>query len=159
VQRALATSEGGETELSLGATTSSSVGGRLRVRGRVAKTSDGRFEDSGQIHGGFRFQDCGPTVQFSTEGGQELLISSRPLPSFSPEQLRMVGIEPRDQRAIVAKGVVAPRAGYESVASEFLLVDTPGVTAADLSGFSYQRRRRPLWPLESPVWAREQRVG
>jgi microcystin degradation protein MlrC len=43
---------------------------------------------------------------------------------------------------------VAPRAAYEPIAAQILLVNTPGVTTADLSRFTYQRRRRPLYPFE-----------
>jgi microcystin degradation protein MlrC len=48
----------------------------------------------------------------------------------------------------VAKGVVSPRPAYEPIASEVVLVNTPGSTSADLSTFDYQRRRRPLFPFE-----------
>jgi microcystin degradation protein MlrC len=49
---------------------------------------------------------------------------------------------------VVAKGVVSPRPAYASIAAEMILVDTPGVTSADLSSFPYRRRRRPLYPFE-----------
>ena len=45
-------------------------------------------------------------------------------------------------------GVVAPRAAYEPVCREILLVDTPGLTAGDPSRFVYRHRRVPLYPLE-----------
>jgi microcystin degradation protein MlrC len=47
------------------------------------------------------------------------------------------------------KGVVAPRAAYEPVVAEVVLVDTPGVTADNPDHFAYQHRRRPLYPLEA----------
>ena len=46
------------------------------------------------------------------------------------------------------KGVVAPRAAYEPVAGEIVLVDTPGLTSDNPRHFVYRRRRRPLYPLE-----------
>jgi microcystin degradation protein MlrC len=49
---------------------------------------------------------------------------------------------------VVTKGVVSPRPAYAPIAAEIILVDTPGVTTADLSPFSYHRRRRPLYPFE-----------
>jgi len=48
----------------------------------------------------------------------------------------------------VAKGVVSPRPAYAPIAAEIVLVDTPGVTSADLRRFDYRRRRRPLYPFE-----------
>lgn len=148
VEQAIAAGEGAELELELGATTRASVGPRLALRGRVARVSKGRFEDPNPTHGGFRFHDGGPTVRFATAEGAELIVTSRALATRTPEQLRAVGIDPRAHRLIVAKGVVAPRAGYAGTASDFLLADTPGVTTADLARFAYAHRPRPLWPLE-----------
>lgn len=67
---------------------------------------------------------------------------------MSLQQLRAVGIEPTAQHIIVAKGVNSPRAAYEPIAAEMLYVGTPGATSADLSTFTYHRRRRPMFPFE-----------
>jgi microcystin degradation protein MlrC len=150
-QQAIAAGEGAEVELSLGRKTTASVGPVVHVRGRVTHVSDGRFEDATQTHGGYRFFDGGPTVRLSMDAGNELLITSVPVASRSLEQLRAVGIEPERFQAIIAKGVVSPRAGYEAIARDFLLVDTPGITAADLSLFRYARRPQPLWPLDPEI--------
>lgn len=148
VQQARSAGVGAGVEVDVGQTTSVSAGPRLRLRGRVTKIGDGRFEDPNPTHAGFRFYDAGPTVRISTEQEQELVLTSQAVPPFSPEQLRAVGIEPREQRVLITKGVVAPRAGYEPVAGDFVLADTPGVTCADLTQLSYARRPRPLWPFE-----------
>ena len=50
--------------------------------------------------------------------------------------------------AFLAKGVVSPRPAYQPIASEIILVNTPGATTADLSFFTYKHRRRPLYPFE-----------
>jgi microcystin degradation protein MlrC len=49
----------------------------------------------------------------------------------------------------VAKGVHAPVAAYAEVCRDFLRVNTPGVTTADLSRLEYRHRRRPLHPFET----------
>jgi microcystin degradation protein MlrC len=41
----------------------------------------------------------------------------------------------------VAKGVHAPVAAYGEVCREFIRVNTPGVTTADLSRLAYRHRR------------------
>jgi microcystin degradation protein MlrC len=146
--RASAAGKGAELTLTLGATTPVSAGASLEVTARVSAITDGRFEDRNPTHGGFRYFDGGPTARLSSERGTEFVVSSRAVPSFSPEQLRAVGIEPRESQVIVAKGVVAPRAGYEPVAADFVLADTPGVTAAELAQLDYTQRSRPLWPFE-----------
>jgi microcystin degradation protein MlrC len=148
VERAVAAGVGAEVELVVGRETPVSVGPEVPLRARVTVLNDGRFEDPNSTHAGTRHYDGGSTALLSTAAGQEIIITSRPMPSHSPEQLRAVGLDPARQRAIIAKGVVAPRAGYEAVTGDFVLVDTPGVTAASLSDFTYDRRSRPLWPLE-----------
>ena len=56
-----------------------------------------------------------------------------------------------DQKKIlIVKGVVAPRAAYEPVAAQIVLVDTAGVTSDNPRHFEYRFRRRPLFPLEDP---------
>jgi microcystin degradation protein MlrC len=67
---------------------------------------------------------------------------------MSLQQILSAGCQPQYKRAIVVKGVVAPRAAYEPVCPEMLLVDTPGVTAGNPAHFDYRSRRRPLYPLE-----------
>jgi microcystin degradation protein MlrC len=58
------------------------------------------------------------------------------------------GILPETYRIVVAKGVVSPRPAYQPIAGEVILVNSPGVTTADLSTFTYVNRRRPLYPFE-----------
>lgn len=48
----------------------------------------------------------------------------------------------------MAKGVVSPRPAFQPIAGDVILVNTPGVTAADLSTFTFRHRRRPLYPFE-----------
>jgi microcystin degradation protein MlrC len=59
-----------------------------------------------------------------------------------------LGVWPEKYQVVVAKGVQSPRPAYEPIAAEIILVNTPGVTTADLSTFEYRHRRRPLYPFE-----------
>jgi microcystin degradation protein MlrC len=68
---------------------------------------------------------------------------------MSLEQILSLGIKPENKRILIAKGVVAPRAAYEPIARQVILVDTPGSTSANPECFDYQHRRRPLYPLET----------
>jgi microcystin degradation protein MlrC len=67
---------------------------------------------------------------------------------MSLEQVISLGIHPERKDILIVKGVVAPRAAYEPIAGEVVLVGTPGVTSDDPRRFTYARRRRPLFPLE-----------
>jgi microcystin degradation protein MlrC len=66
----------------------------------------------------------------------------------SLHQLLSLGIIPRDHKIITVKGVTAPRAAYEPIATEVIAVDSPGVTQAGPESFHYQTRPRPLYPLD-----------
>jgi len=61
-----------------------------------------------------------------------------------------MGINPEDYRIVVAKGVSSPRPAYQPIAAEIIIVNSPGVTSADLDTFTFNRRRIPLYPFEDP---------
>lgn len=148
VQECVAAGVGATVELAVGGKTDDMHGEPVQVRGRVRVLHDGKWEETGATHGGFRFFDTGHGALLATEDGHDLLLISRPLGNVSLQQMRAVGLEPTTQRIIVAKGVNSPRAAFEPIAAELLFVGTPGVTSADLSKFTYQNRRRPLFPCE-----------
>src|SRR5690606_17108482 len=123
-------------------------GNPLPVTGTVGAVSDGRFEDPTPTHGGDRFFDTGTTVGLHTDDGWALVLASVPVGTHSQGQFRIAGIEPREQKIVIAKGVHSPRAGFEPIAAELVWVATPGSTSADLSTFDYHHRRRPMYPFE-----------
>jgi microcystin degradation protein MlrC len=137
-----------QVTLAVGGKTDDRHGAPVEVTGTVRTISDGRFEEPTPRHGGQRFFDAGPTVVLDTTDDHTLVLTTERMASISLEQIYSIGIRPEGRRIIVAKGVVAPRAAYEPIAAQILLVNTPGVTAADLSRFTYHRRRRPLYPFE-----------
>jgi microcystin degradation protein MlrC len=139
----------GETlTLDVGAKTDDMHGRPVRVTGKVRRISDGKFEDPTPTHGGFRFFDSGTTVAFDTTDGHTLVLCSRREFHASLEQHYHIGVRPESYRIVVARGVVSPRASYQRIAKEILLVNTPGVTTSDLTFFTYRRRRPSLYPFE-----------
>jgi microcystin degradation protein MlrC len=139
---------GTRVRLDVGGKTDDRHGAPLRVTGVVAAISNGRFEDPTPTHGGSRFFDQGTTARLSTDDGFELVVTSRPMGTVSLEQFRIVGLEPAEQKIIVAKGVHSPRAAFEPIAAELVWAATPGCTSADLGTFTYRHRRRPMYPFE-----------
>lgn len=147
----------------IGDTVTVTVGGRSaeqeghpqRLTAVLSGRSDGRFEDAGPTHGGFRRYDAGPTVALRTADGIAVVLTSHSMGNTSAELLRMVGVEPAEFAAVVGKGVNSPKAGYRAVCGEWLMVDTPGVTRLSVDQFTYRRRRRPMYPFEPVVagWA------
>ena len=134
--------------LRAGAKTDDRHGEPVEVTGTIRTIGDGRFEEPAPRHGGHRFFDAGITAVLHTVDDHTLVLTSKRTMPTSLQQLYSLGIQPETRRVIVAKGVVAPRAAYEPIAAQIILVDTPGVTTADLSRFAYSRRRRPLYPFE-----------
>ena len=135
--------------LAVGAKTDDLHGRPVRVTGTVRAIVDGLWEDPGVTHGGFRYFDAGRSVRLDTTDGHTLLLTSRRVGNKSRHQMYSAGIHPETYRIVVAKGVVSPRPAYQPIAGEIILVNTPGVTTADLSTFAYSRRRRPLYPFEA----------
>jgi microcystin degradation protein MlrC len=114
----------------------------------VRVLADGKFEELKPIHGGGRFFDQGLTAVLDTIDGHTLVLTSRRAGNTSIQQMYSVGVQPERYKVVVAKGVQSPRPAYEPIAPEIVLVNTPGVTTSDLSYFTYERRRRPLYPFE-----------
>ncbi|MEE6287852.1 M81 family metallopeptidase [Georgenia sp. MJ173] len=148
VQQCVVAGVGASVELLAGGKTDGRHGDPVRLRGTVRLLHDGRWEETGPTHGGFRYFNTGPGALLATEDGHDVLLISRPHGNVSRQQLSAVGLDPARQRIIIAKGVNSPRATFEPIAAELLFVGTPGVTSADLSTFGYQHRRRPMFPFE-----------
>lgn len=145
---------GGSVEVEAGAATDPRVGPPIRIVGEVEALTDGRFEDPAATHGGRRYYDAGPTALVDLGRGIKVALTSHAMNSHSPVQLTSLGVDPASLRGIVAKGVNSPLAGYGPVVAEHLFVDTPGCTAADLSGLTYRRRPVPMFPFEPDAeWA------
>lgn len=139
---------GGRIQMDLGGKTDDRHGAPFAISGVVTALSDGRYEETGPTHGGFRFFNDGPSAAVKTDDGYTLVLTSYAAGSMSLQQFRTLGIEPRDAKIVVAKGVHSPRPAMEPIARELIWVATPGVTTADLSTFTYRHRRVPLYPFE-----------
>ncbi|HEY8505968.1 MAG TPA: MlrC C-terminal domain-containing protein, partial [Gemmataceae bacterium] len=147
VRRCEAAGAGGGLELEVGGRGAGS-GPPLRAAFTVAGLYDGKFRETAARHGGFTAFDQGRTAVVRAESGLTVMVTSRRMVPFSLQQLLSCGVEPKEMRFLVAKGVHAPAAAYEAVCPSLVRVDTPGLTTADLSRLEYRRRRRPLFPFE-----------
>jgi microcystin degradation protein MlrC len=149
VRACVAAGVGNTLTLRVGAGTDDRHGRPVEVTGQVRVFSDGKFEEPTPTHGGFRFFDGGTTAVLDTTDQHTLVLTSRLVGNTSIQQMYSLGVRPETYQVVVAKGVVSPRPAYAPIAAQIVLVDTPGVTSADLRQFPYQRRRRPLYPFET----------
>jgi microcystin degradation protein MlrC len=139
---------GGRVSLAAGGKTDDRHGAPFPIAGTVTALSDGRYEETGPTHAGFRFYDDGPSAAVRTDDGFEIVIITNPGGTMSLQQFRTLGIEPQAARILIAKGVHSPRPAVEPIAREMIWVATPGVTSADLTTFAYRHRRAPIYPLD-----------
>jgi microcystin degradation protein MlrC len=139
---------GATVELEVGGKTDDLHGDPVAIRGIVQMLDDGKFEDSGPTHGGFRFYNAGPRALVHTDDDHMVLLTSRPRGNTSRQELVSAGLDPLTQPIIVAKGVHSPRGTYEPIAAEMIRLNTPGCTSADTSALEYTYRSRPMFPYE-----------
>jgi microcystin degradation protein MlrC len=147
-------------EAGVGATVSMPVGGKtddmhgptLQITGRVRTLHDGSYMETERRHGGGRYFDQGRTAVLEVEVGPAgagtrglLLLNSKRSTPNSIHQITCVGIQPQQQRILVAKGAVAPRAAYEPVCAEIIEVDTSGATAISIPPDRYHRARKNFY--------------
>ena len=148
VAHCVAAGVGAEVKLQAGSKSDGEHAQPVAVHGRVRTLSDGVYVETEVRHGGWGRYDQGITAVVETADRHTIVLTSRRMAPMSLEQVISLGIRPERKDILIVKGVVAPRAAYEPIAGEVVLVDTPGVTSDDPRRFTYERRRRPLFPLE-----------
>lgn len=139
---------GARVSLSVGGKSDTMHGAPVAIEGVVRTLHDGRFEEREPRHGGATRGDQGLTAVVELPTGTRVVLNSRRTAPMSLHQLTCVGIVPEQQRILVVKAAIAYRAAYEPIAGEIIEADTPGVTAVNPLRFTYERVRRPLWPLD-----------
>lgn len=115
---------------------------------RLVSLSEGVFQEKEPRHGGQVNYKMGRTAIVATKAGSVIMLTSLRTPPFSLQQLLAFDIQPAQFDVIIAKGVNAPIAAYAPVCPTIIQVDTPGVTQADMTRFTFHNRRRPLYPFE-----------
>jgi microcystin degradation protein MlrC len=143
--------EGGHVFLRVGAKTDHEHGAPVAIEGTVLRLHDGHFVEENPRHGGTRDYDQGKTAVIQTIDGHTVVVNSLRVMPTSLEQLLSLGINPRAMGSIIVKGVTAPRAAYDPIATKTICVDTPGVTRAGPEAFQYHKRPHPLYPLDTQV--------
>jgi microcystin degradation protein MlrC len=148
VQACIKAGVGTTVTVEAGGKTDDMHGKPIKLTGTVRAVADGKFEETLPNHGGGRYFDQGTCARLDTVDGWTVLLCSRRMGNTARHQFYSIGIRPEEYQVVVAKGVVSPRPAFQPIAGEIILTNTPGVTTADLSTFTYRNRRRPLYPFE-----------
>lgn len=142
----------GGFDMMVGGKSDSAHGKPVRIRGKVRSLHAGRYIETAVRHGGGRYWDMGHSAVIEAEGSTRdlanyVVVTEQRSSPNSIHQLVSVGIYPERQRILVAKGTIAPRAAYEPVAAEIVMVDTPGATAVNPARYVFKRAPKDLWGL------------
>ncbi len=81
-------------------------------------------------------------------GQVKILLAEKSAMTVDPELFRSHGISPEYCKIVVVKSPNGFRAAYAPVAKKMIVVDTPGVSTANLARLPWQRVSRPIWPLD-----------
>ena len=146
VAQAIEAGVGNRVTLNVGGKTDDMHGDPVTLEAYVKTISDGVYLRKGPMARGATDR-MGRTAVIKTGGVEVILTEGRSQP-LDAEVLRSVGIEPRDRKLIALKSAVHYRADYTPIAHEILEVDTPGVHSPNLSNFTYENLRRPIYPLD-----------
>jgi microcystin degradation protein MlrC len=135
-------------DLSVEIADSNKPGKQSTYKIKLLKLFEGKFTETKPRHGGKRDYDMGLTAVVRTERNNVVMLTSKRTLPFSLQQLLSFDIDPGEFDVIIAKGVNAPIAAYAPVCPTVYKVNTPGITTADLSWFTYAYRRIPMFPFE-----------
>jgi microcystin degradation protein MlrC len=140
-----------------------SLGGKSGIAGdaplagefTVERLGDGRFTCSGPMFKGFRMTLGNMALLRSRAApGVRVVLASRKCQAADQEMFRHLGVEPRASRIVALKSSVHFRADFEPIATEVLVVKSPGPALADPAEFKWTKLRkgvrlRPLGPVHA----------
>jgi microcystin degradation protein MlrC len=149
VAQALAVGVGCEGEFEIGGKTDERHGPPLRSKAYVRLISDGSYVRQGPMGGGVR--ECFGKTAVLVIGGVEVIITERRLQPYDVAFPRSLGIEPTQRNLIAIKSTAHFRGTYQEIAETIFDADTPGVHRPDFAQFSFDRIRRPVYPLDSAI--------
>ena len=92
----------------------------------------------------------GPTavLEIGGRGGIEVICTTFRRAANDANALRSAGVEPTRRQVVVIKSSVHYRADFTPLVREIVEVDAPGLASPNWHRFDFQRRRRPIYPLD-----------
>jgi microcystin degradation protein MlrC len=141
---------GAEVTVSLGGKLPMPALGRqsrpLELTGRVKLLSEGRYKASVAMSRGFTM-NMGKTGVLSV-GSVDIVVVSRHVEPFDPGCFRSLGIEPTERRYLMLKSRIHYRVGFKPLVKAVVECAGRGVCTSDYSELTFERVRRPIFPLD-----------
>jgi microcystin degradation protein MlrC len=136
---------GESVDLEVGATTGWRDGGKVRVKGEVLWSGQGKYMGTGPMSVN-REVDLGPTGILQV-GGVWLQVISRQSSLLDEDPIKQFGYKPEDFDIIVSKSKTHFRAVYEVIGEEIIIIDAPGQCPADLGVLQYRNVKDGVYPI------------
>lgn len=141
-------------KLGVGAEFSAEIGGKsdnlhgdpVPIKGVVRTLTDGKYVHTGAYMTGQR-ADMGKTAVIEAGNLTVILTEKRNAP-WDPAHVTSVGLRADTFHVIVVKAAIAWRTAFGSICKKIIEVDTPGCTGSNLSHFTYEKLKRPIYPLD-----------
>jgi microcystin degradation protein MlrC len=149
VAACVAAGVGERVTVDLGGKTDDRHGEPIRdLTGYVAAIADGRVENTGPMLTGV-LREFGRTVRLECgpDDGVTVLVTENRVQPYDAEVFRHVGVAPERLDVVCVKSNNHYRADYEPMASHVLPLDTVGLRPPDPRTPTFERIRRPVFPL------------
>jgi microcystin degradation protein MlrC len=143
---AIAAGEGATVDLDVGGKLDSVYNRPVRLRGTVTYAGPAHFRFAGDGYTGVEM-DMGRCAVVRA-GNVSVLLLGNSVMTVDPAMYRAVGLEPAAARIVVVKSHIQFRAGYEGLAKEIILLDSPGMSSDHLEMLPWQRIERRLFPFD-----------
>jgi len=147
VRRAFEAGPGSTLNLSLGGAFDREHSQPVDVTAYVRLISDGRWTARARGYNTGIVTSMGRSAVLEV-GQVQILVAERSAMTVDPELFRSHGISPEYCGIVVVKSPNGFRAAYEPIANAIFMVDTPGVSTANLSALPFRRVPRPIYPLD-----------
>jgi microcystin degradation protein MlrC len=115
----------------------------------VVAISNGDFAYDGPMYAGLT-GNMGPSAWLRTAGVNIVVVTAREQP-LDPGFARTLGIDCTKMRTIALKSAAHFRSGFEKIAGSIFNVDAAAILTHDFTKLEYQRRTRPVFPVEIAV--------
>jgi microcystin degradation protein MlrC len=146
IAAAQAAGVGSTIGLPLGGKSSPVQGAPVAGPWQVLATSHGAFTYDGPMYAGLT-GNMGESVWVRRQGVNVVVVTNREQP-LGPAFAKSLGIDVEGMRYIAVKSAAHFRAAFEKFAGSIFNVDAAGIHDHDLRRIAYQKRKRPMFPIE-----------
>ena len=130
----------------------------LVIEGTVKLLSDGQFPATVAMSRGLTM-NMGHSAVLRLPGAVDIVIVSRHIEPFDPGCFHSVGIDPRARRYLMLKSRIHYRVGFRDLVKTVVECAGLGVCTSDYSELTFEKVRRPIYPLDGINADRRQDVG